>query len=119
VSAEYDPALLERVWRVFDLHLNLRVDVDTSGRFIGSLAAGPRIFSPIAPGRTRLFMDLRAGGAAVVGGGGDSAAPVSEVRLGIGGNISGSVGWQRVWDTINDNPNIDTFIIRGEIRWGR
>jgi hypothetical protein len=117
VSAEYDPVVARRVFRVFDLHLGERVDFDTSGRFIGSLALGPRIFSPIAPGRTRLFLDLRVGAAVVVGGGTDTVAPATEARLGLGGNIGAAIGWQRVWDAINDNPNIDTFIIRGQIRW--
>jgi hypothetical protein len=120
VSAEYDPVIARRVFRAFDLHLAERLDFDSEGRFIGSLSVGPRIFSPLAPGRTRMFLDLRAGVAGVLdpsGAGTLTAGPSTGARLGLGGNISGSIDWQRVWGVMKDDPNIDTVTIRGEIRW--
>ena len=120
VSAEYDVVAKQRVYRFFDLHFSNRIDVDSQGRFVDSVALGPRIFSPIAPGRTRLFLDLRAGAAMVLDASREtdlSLAGTTEARLGIGGNLGASIGWRRVWAFMGDNQNIDTVTVRGEIRW--
>ena len=118
VSAEFDPVIKQPVFRFFALHVSERIDVDSSGRVVTSGAIGPRVFSPLTSGGTRLFLDLRAG-AAFIGepGGNFRGAPITSARLGLSGRIGASIDWQRAWSLMRDDPTIDTLTIRGHIRW--
>jgi len=123
VTAEFDVVLAQRVFHFLDLHEGARIDVDSSGTFIGSLSLGTRLFSPTSLSRVPFFLDLKVG-AALGGVGGTGSqdnllfGPSGEVRVGIlSGNFGGSIGYRQIWNVLKDNSDIRELTVNGEIRF--
>jgi hypothetical protein len=129
VTVEWDTLLSQRILRFLDLHLNLSVDVGSSG-FIGSAAIGTRLFAPVSLSSVPLYLDFRTGG--VLGTISDVGENFEKIEgeyidifgvsggVGVGflkGHFGGSVGYRRIWNFSKDNPDLNMFYVNGEIRF--
>ena len=125
VSAEYDLTLRQRVFRFLDLKLGERVDVDSSGTVLPSLSVGARAFAPVSVSKVPLFIDLRTG--VVAGLGGPSKDPnavlttlgiPAEVRAGFrAGHFGASLDYRHVFNFMKNNPDLDEVVLSGELRF--